>query len=419
MCSYPLNVVREKQSYVAALCFDKFWSTVIFLIPYWQAFPSSQLFDHVFFRNMAIIDNYTVNILINGQPCMESGGPESGRGAKKVIRYIEAISDAPYEICLEILPSVEIPTEAVAFKISIDGDEVCRMIVISDQRRYRKIISRIPIRGVDHSFYFIDIKRSKSRPEYPGWQLENLLPEAKGESLLDPYISDDKLKRIGTILVEVYQCHISKQIPTRVPAQPPHLKLLQTQRKIPEEKIKELSLTSLTHSTRCAFFDSPPPSAPSPPTRIGCHGSLTIIYQVCRVKLGWSPWIRTWYSVRPFSLGCLRIPILLEQLVRWATYSGDTQSLTQLSLEKPQALLSIPRALPIRSKACMEEHLNVTTMQQVSVIWLSCLPRFFCKKTPIQELGTEKPFSAKQKVTIQTLDAPSPKANYGRAPQRC
>lgn len=208
---------------------------------------------------MALIDDYTVDILINGHSCKESGGPESGRGAEKFIRYIEAVSDAPYEIYLEMLPSVEITTEAVAFKISTDGDQVCRFRVRSAHCRYRKIISRISIRGVDHSFSFIDIKRSKSSPEYSGWQLANLLSEAEGENPLDPYISDDKLKRIRTILVEVYRCDVSEQTPTRVPAQPSHLKFLQAQRKIPEEKIQELGLTSLTHSTRFASLILPPP----------------------------------------------------------------------------------------------------------------------------------------------------------------
>lgn len=50
---------------------------------------------------MAIIDEFTANILVNGQPCKEyGGGVESGRGPKKVTKYIEAISDAPYNISL-------------------------------------------------------------------------------------------------------------------------------------------------------------------------------------------------------------------------------------------------------------------------------------------------------------------------------
>lgn len=143
---------------------------------------------------MAIIDEFTVNILVNGQPCKEyGGGTESGGGPKKITKYIEAISDAPYNISLEVSPSFEFTTTAIVLKISIDGYLVQQCCVRPDNRGIRHTISEIPGGAGYHSFSFISIKRSKSNPEYSGWELACLLSEAKGEDPLDPYISDDDL----------------------------------------------------------------------------------------------------------------------------------------------------------------------------------------------------------------------------------
>ena len=207
---------------------------------------------------MAIIDEFTVNILVNGQPCKEYvGGTESGGGPKKITKYIEAISDAPYNISLEVSPSFEFTTTAIVLKISIDGYLVQQCCVRPDNRGIRHTISEIPGGAGYHSFSFISIKRSKSNPEYSGWELACLLSEAKGEDPLDPYISDDRLKRTGTILVEFYRYDVPEQTPTRMRAQPSYFKVLQAQRKIPGKKLEELGL-SLTHSTRYASFDSLP-----------------------------------------------------------------------------------------------------------------------------------------------------------------
>lgn len=190
---------------------------------------------------MAIIGEYTVIILINGQPCKEyDGGLEGGRGPKKGIKYIEAISDAPYKIYVEVLRPVE---EAVAFKISIDGVEVCTSLFETNHRRGYGIVSRIPVGGVNHSFSFTDIKRSKSSPKYSGWQLANLLFEAKQEDLLNPYVSDGELTSIGTILVEVHRYDDSEQTPTSVQDEDEEsdFEPLQAQRKIPKEKSKNLT----------------------------------------------------------------------------------------------------------------------------------------------------------------------------------
>lgn len=205
---------------------------------------------------MAITDEFTVNILVNGQPCKEYGGEvESGRGPKKVTKYIEAISDAPYNISLEISPSFESTSTALVFKISTDGYLVHRCCARPDGHGIRHTISQIPGGAGYYSLSFIGIKRSKSNPEYSGWELACLLSEAKGEDPLDPYISVDRLKRTGAILVEVYRYDVPEQTPTRMRSQPSYLKALQAQMKIPEKKLEKLGL-SLTHSTRCASFDS-------------------------------------------------------------------------------------------------------------------------------------------------------------------
>lgn len=118
---------------------------------------------------MAIIDEFTVNIIVNGQPCQEyEVEPERGCGPKKVTKYIEAISDAPYKISLDMLPSFEFTTSAISFKISIDGQLMGKLLVEPDPRGFRRIISRIDSGAGDNSFSFIDIKRSKSDPESSG-----------------------------------------------------------------------------------------------------------------------------------------------------------------------------------------------------------------------------------------------------------
>lgn len=155
-------------------------------------------------------------------------------------------------------PSFKFTTPSIVFRISIDGYKVHQHCVQAEQRGIRQKISNISTGAGLHSFSFIEIKRSRSNPEYSGWELAYLLSEAKGEDSLDPYISDDRLKRIGTVLVEVYRYDAPQQTPTRMRAQSSYFKELQAQRKIPEEKLKELGLTSLTHSTRYSSFDSLP-----------------------------------------------------------------------------------------------------------------------------------------------------------------
>lgn len=207
---------------------------------------------------MAIIDEFTANILVNGQPCKEYGeGAESGRGPKKVINHIEAIS-GPYKIYFEVSPLFEFTTTAISFDISIDGYLAYRMYIEPDHRGIRRLISKIPGGAGYLSFSFVEIKRSKSNPKYSGWELANLLSEAKGQDTMDPYIPDDELKSIGTILIEVYRIDHPEQTPRMMRAEPPDVKVLPAQRKIPEKKLKELGLTSLTHSTRYASFDSLP-----------------------------------------------------------------------------------------------------------------------------------------------------------------
>lgn len=129
------------------------------------------------------------------------------------------------------------------------------------------------------SFSFTEIKRSKSNPKYSGWELATLLSEAKGQDTLDPYIPDDRLKAVGTILVEVYRWDILERIPERMRAQTSDVNVLPAQRKIPVEKLKELGLTNLTHSTRYASFDSLPHKDRLPQI------FLTLIYQVSRTKI--------------------------------------------------------------------------------------------------------------------------------------
>lgn len=212
---------------------------------------------------MAIIDEFTANIIANCQTCEEYGeeyveGAESGRGPKKVIKYIEAISGAPYNISFEVSPLFEFTTTAIAVKISIDGYLEYQRYIRPHHRGTRHKISQMPVGARNLSFSFIEIKRSNSNPKYSGWELANLLSEAKGQDTLDPYISDDRLKPLGTILVEFYRDDVPKQTPVRMPARPSDVNVLPAQRKIPVEKLKELDLTCLTPSTRYASFDSLP-----------------------------------------------------------------------------------------------------------------------------------------------------------------
>lgn len=91
-----------------------------------KRFRPRSLFAHVPYRNMAIIDEFTANILVNGQPCEEYGeeygeGAGSGRGPKKVVKYIEAISGAPYTISYEVSPLFEFTRTTLVSRISIDG----------------------------------------------------------------------------------------------------------------------------------------------------------------------------------------------------------------------------------------------------------------------------------------------------------
>lgn len=69
-------------------------------------------------------------------------------------------------------------------------------------------------------------------------------------------IPDDGLKHIGTIFVKVYRIDLCEHIPARKqPLRTECHEVLQGQRKIQGEKLEELNLTSLTHSTRYASFD--------------------------------------------------------------------------------------------------------------------------------------------------------------------
>lgn len=116
---------------------------------------------------MAIIDEFAVDILVNAQKFQEyDGKPDRSHGQKKLPKDIEAIFDDPYEIFLDVSLFSELTTGVSVFKISIDGHLMEKVRAEQYSSGFRHQISQIDIGARDKSFSFIEIKRSKSDPEY-------------------------------------------------------------------------------------------------------------------------------------------------------------------------------------------------------------------------------------------------------------
>lgn len=119
---------------------------------------------------MAILDEFTVNVLVNDQPCQEYYEDKVIRyGSKDIINYIEAVPGAQYKISVEMPSSFVFTTGVLLLKASIDGHLVVRKLVLGpDSRLVRGEFFQTAPRDGRRPFFFSKIKRSKSDTEYSG-----------------------------------------------------------------------------------------------------------------------------------------------------------------------------------------------------------------------------------------------------------
>lgn len=207
---------------------------------------------------MAILRNFTANILVNGQALQEyeGDGEMENENPDMVVKYIQATSNARFTINISVRDMSRSTADGVTFCLSLDGTYVDSTILTS-------VDPKQDLWGEESNWNGIDSVSSRG-----GWELipfmfsEIKTGQSKEISMIDPshitivealtsldFNNPSILNEIGTITIKIYRGNVTSCESRPKPWETIKLGKLT---EVAENKLKGLPLTHV--SMYCPYF---------------------------------------------------------------------------------------------------------------------------------------------------------------------